>query len=78
MQLTLRKNRSVLPFAVKLKNYADIEFTALVKFYDGDALNHSEGVPLSFLSLEKSGIEIVKSVKREDHQVCKLKFNRLV
>ena len=51
MNLTVRKNRAVLPFAVKLRNHAEIEFAALVKFYNEDTVNHSKGVKNSNILL---------------------------
>ena len=75
MNLTVRKNRAVLPFAVKLRNHAEIEFAALVKFYNEETVNHSKGVPLSFLSLDDSEDGTWKIMKRGNRKIYKLKFN---
>ena len=75
MKLTARKNRTVLPFVVKLVNHAEIEFVAMVKFYDEDTVNHSKGVPLSFLSLDNSETGTWKLIKRGNRKIYKLKFN---
>ena len=78
MNLTVRKNRAMLPFSVKLRNYAEIEFAALVKFYAEETVNLSKGFPLSYLSLEDSETDNMKMSKQENRITYKLKFNRSV
>jgi len=76
MAQTTRKNRTQLPFVVKLRNHSEIEFVAMVKFYDEVNRNHSKGVPLSFLSLDDDPeTGIWKLVKRGNRKIYKLKFN---
>ena len=78
MNLTVRKNRAMLPFSVKLRNYAEIEFAALVKFYAEETVNLSKAFPLSYLSLEDSETDNMKMSKQENRITYKLKFNRSV
>ena len=71
MEATNSKYRTILPCVVKLKDHEEMEFVAMVKFYNHDKINHTKGHPLSFLSIDESEIFTTRG-KRIIH---KLLFN---